>query len=63
MTVRLANDMGMKLVAEYAERFGIYDKMPPVLAMSLGFGRDDRDAHGLGLFGDGQWRQADQADR
>ena len=29
MTVRLANDMGMKLVAEYAERFGIYDKMPP----------------------------------
>ena len=28
MTVRLANDMGMKLVAEYAERFGVYDKMP-----------------------------------
>jgi membrane carboxypeptidase/penicillin-binding protein len=27
MTVRLANDMGMNLVAEYAERFGIYDKM------------------------------------
>ena len=25
MTVRLANDMGMKLVAEYAERFGVYD--------------------------------------
>ena len=38
MTVRLANDMGMKLVAEYAERFGIYDKMLPVLAMSLGSG-------------------------
>ena len=31
MTVRLANDMGMKLVAEYAERFGVYDKMPPYL--------------------------------
>jgi penicillin-binding protein 1A len=38
MTVRLANDMGMKLVAEYAERFGVYDKMLPVLAMSLGSG-------------------------
>jgi penicillin-binding protein 1A len=30
--------MGMNLVAEYAERFGIYDKMNPVLAMSLGSG-------------------------
>ncbi len=38
MTVRLAQDMGMNLVAEYAERFGIYDKMPPLLAMSLGSG-------------------------
>ena len=38
MTVRLANDMGMPLVAEYAERFGIYDDMSPVLAMSLGSG-------------------------
>src|SRR5690606_6834394 len=38
MTVRLANDMGMNLVAEYAERFSVYDKMLPVLAMSLGSG-------------------------
>ena len=38
MTVRLANDMGMPLVAEYAERFGVYDKMLPVLSMSLGSG-------------------------
>ena len=38
MTVRLARDMGMNLVAEYAERFGIYDDMLPVLAMSLGSG-------------------------
>ncbi|MGV2130198.1 penicillin-binding protein 1A [Agrobacterium vitis] len=38
MTVRLANDMGMNLVAEYAERFGIYDHMQPVLSMSLGAG-------------------------
>ncbi len=38
MTVRLAQDMGMPLVAEYAKRFGIYDDMKPVLAMSLGAG-------------------------
>ncbi|MCB1386585.1 MAG: penicillin-binding protein 1A [Nitratireductor sp.] len=38
MTVRLAKDMGMPLVAEYAERFGIYDHLLPVLAMSLGSG-------------------------
>jgi penicillin-binding protein 1A len=38
MTVRLANDMGMNIVAEYAERFGIYDHMNPVLAMALGSG-------------------------
>jgi penicillin-binding protein 1A len=38
MTVRLAKDMGMPLVAQYAERFGIYDKMQPVLSMSLGSG-------------------------
>ncbi|AJD40890.1 penicillin-binding protein 1A [Rhizobium gallicum bv. gallicum R602sp] len=38
MTVRLANDLGMNIVAEYAERFGIYDKMPALLAMSLGSG-------------------------
>jgi penicillin-binding protein 1A len=36
MTVRLANDMGMKLVAEYAERFGVYDKLPAYLSNSLG---------------------------
>ena len=38
MTVRLAKDMGMPLVAEYAKRFGIYDEMLPVLSMSLGSG-------------------------
>ena len=38
MTVRLAQDMGMPLVAEYARRFGIYDKMMPVLSMALGAG-------------------------
>ncbi len=38
MTVRLANDMGMKLVAEYAERFGVYDHLAPYLPMALGSG-------------------------
>ncbi|WP_273788926.1 penicillin-binding protein 1A [Bartonella sp. ML70XJBT] len=36
MTVRLANDMGMPLVAEYAERFGVVDKLQPYLPMALG---------------------------
>ncbi|MDE2018308.1 MAG: penicillin-binding protein, partial [Hyphomicrobiales bacterium] len=38
MTVRLAQDIGMPLIADYAKRFGIYDDMLPVLAMSLGAG-------------------------
>jgi penicillin-binding protein 1A len=38
MTVRLAKDIGMPLVSEYARMFGIYDSMQPVLAMSLGAG-------------------------
>jgi penicillin-binding protein 1A len=38
MTVRLARDIGMPLVVEYAKRFGIYDNLPPFLAMSLGAG-------------------------
>lgn len=36
MTVRLANDMGMPLIAEYARRFGIYDAQIRGLASSLG---------------------------
>jgi len=38
MTVRLAQDMGMPLVTEYAKRFGIYDNLAPYLPMSLGAG-------------------------
>ncbi|MGE3248256.1 MAG: penicillin-binding protein 1A, partial [Beijerinckiaceae bacterium] len=38
MTVRLARDVGMPLIAEYAKRFGVYDNMLPVLSMSLGAG-------------------------
>jgi penicillin-binding protein 1A len=38
MTVRLAKDVGMPLIAEYSRRFGVYDDMLPVLSMSLGAG-------------------------
>jgi penicillin-binding protein 1A len=38
MTVRLAQDMGMPLIAEYARRFGVYDDLPPFLSMALGAG-------------------------
>jgi penicillin-binding protein 1A len=38
MTVRLSQDMGMPLIIEYAKRFGVYDDLMPVLAMSLGSG-------------------------
>ncbi len=38
MTVRLAQDMGMPLIAEYARRFGVYDDLTPVLSMALGAG-------------------------
>ncbi len=36
MTVRIAQEIGMETVARYAERFGVYDKMNPFLANSLG---------------------------
>ncbi len=38
MTVRLAQDVGMPLIAEYAKRFGVYDNLPPYLSFSLGAG-------------------------
>ena len=38
MTVRLAKDVGMPLIVEYAKRFGIYDDLPPYLSLSLGAG-------------------------
>ena len=36
MTIRLAQEIGMDVVANYAERFGIYDDMGEFLANSLG---------------------------
>jgi len=38
MTVRLAQDIGMPLIGEYAKRFGIYDNLPNYLSYSLGAG-------------------------
>jgi penicillin-binding protein 1A len=38
MTVRLAQEMGMRPISDYGVRFGIYDQLDPVLAMSLGAG-------------------------
>ena len=36
MTIRLAQEVGMGVVGEYAERFGVYDNMSRVLANALG---------------------------
>ncbi|TMJ42695.1 MAG: penicillin-binding protein 1A [Alphaproteobacteria bacterium] len=38
MTVRLAQDVGMPLIGEYARRFGVYDSLPPYLSFALGAG-------------------------
>lgn len=38
VTARVATDIGMEAVSEFAERFGIYDRLPPYPAMSLGSG-------------------------
>lgn len=38
MTVRLAQDIGMPLIAEYAKRFGVYDELPSYLSFALGAG-------------------------
>lgn len=36
MTIRLAQEVGMDVVGSYAERFGVYDDLEPVLANALG---------------------------
>ena len=36
MTIRLAQEIGMNVVADYAERFGVYDDMDEFLANALG---------------------------
>jgi penicillin-binding protein 1A len=36
MTIRLAQEVGMEVVGDYAERFGVYDDMQPFLSNALG---------------------------
>ncbi len=36
MTVRIAQEISMETVAQYAERFGVYDRLEPFLANALG---------------------------
>ncbi len=38
MTVRLAQDVGMPMIGEYAKRFGVYDDLPNYISYSLGAG-------------------------
>lgn len=38
MTVRVAQDVGMDTIAEYAEDFGVYENMPPHYSYALGAG-------------------------
>jgi penicillin-binding protein 1A len=38
VTVRLAQDIGMPMIGEYAKRFGIYDELPNYLSYALGTG-------------------------
>jgi len=38
MTVRLAQNIGMESVVEYAKRFGVVENLEPMLSMSLGSG-------------------------
>jgi penicillin-binding protein 1A len=38
VTVRVAQDIGMPLISEYAKRFGVYDELPNYLSYSLGAG-------------------------
>jgi penicillin-binding protein 1A len=38
MTVRLAKDVGMPLIVEYAKKFGVYDDLKAYLPMALGAG-------------------------
>lgn len=55
MTVRLAQDMGMPLVAEYARRFGVYDDLGPFLPNALGAGETSvlRMVAGYSVFANG----------
>ena len=38
MTIRVAQDIGLERVGEYARRLGVYEDMPPLLSYALGAG-------------------------
>ncbi|MEC9433700.1 MAG: penicillin-binding protein 1A [Pseudomonadota bacterium] len=58
MTVRLAQDVGMDVVAEYAERFGVYHNMPHHLSYALGAGETTlyQMVAAYSMFANGGWR-------
>ena len=62
MTVRLAQDIGMPLIGEYAKRFGVYDELPNYLSYALGAGETTVMRMVDGLFDVRQWRPAREAD-
>ena len=62
MTVRLAQDVGMPLIAEYARRFGVYDSLPTFLSYSLGAGETTVMRMVCRLFDVRQRRPAHRAD-
>ena len=62
MTVRLAQDIGMPLIAEYAKRFGIYDESAELSLLCARRRRDHGDADGHGLFDARQWRPPGEGD-
>ena len=55
MTVRLARDVGMPLIAEYSKRFGVYDELGLYLPMALGAGETTvlRQVTGYSMFANG----------
>ena len=65
MTVRLAQDIGMPLIGEYAKRFGIYDSLPPYLSFALGAGETTllRMVGAYAMFDNGGAQGAADADR
>ena len=62
MTVRLAQDIGMPLIAEYAKRFGVYDELPPYLSFALGAGETTLLRMVTAYAHVRQWRPAREAD-
>ena len=65
VTVRLAQDIGMPLIGEYAKRFGVYDELPNYLSYALGAGETTvmRMVTAYSMFANGGRRVKADADR